>query len=729
MPGTTSSKQVVNAKQPVRPGREYKRAEHSRAPTTEPPLPSVVSATAHGGVGIQLTSAQALQLQRMAGNRAVLQTMGKGAQRGAGSSRAIQPKLTVGAADDPYEREADRVAAQVLAPGAAAVSTPTDGDGEVRRQPLASTISPLRREKRAPSLGGSFEAGASVERVLASGRGAGSPLPARLRADLEPRFGANFAGVRVHTGAQSDQLNRQLGAKAFTHGSDIYLAGGQYDPGSGASQRLLAHELTHVVQQDGAATRGNKVQRLFGFGKKKPEDPTQKFYEQTGEVPEKSRPFFRLGITMKGGGYTRGDMSFKEMAGMMTGHSWIELQLGPDFTKTADLRNAPGGDQIYGALEDVTRGALDSQGSTTIGFYPDVEELTTGVVVKQIFGMRVPGMILEPEQEHFAGKGLGMKSYIVSTPQQALGLLKFVKSKRHAPYNMLHYNCTDFAADAIQAAGFPRPADITNKLGMTTPSKLYKFIYENKELGKKGTQIKELGNKKSESGRAYDVKHLSTSDQKELDKRKAKLAKNIKAHAAMPKGKSMERPEPAEEPEPALAKPRGNVLGVYANKGDPKPAKYLLENERDFINDDKDQGDGWTDFNLMSEGFYYYCKTDEFAAFMNPDKPKGEAVEQPKAKYDHIENKAFRLTWPADHELSGWTSEDGTTTVSYKFPEEHSLKIGVYESAKLQGRCRVDIMGTGKNLYVALDKLFDEKGQPSAAIGGVPKPPPPPPPP
>jgi hypothetical protein len=72
---------------------------------------------------------------------------------------------------------------------------------------------------------------------------------------MEPRFGADFGGVRVHTGGEADQLNRQLNAQAFTHGQDIYMGAGKYDPASSDGKKLLAHELTHVVQQNGDTVR------------------------------------------------------------------------------------------------------------------------------------------------------------------------------------------------------------------------------------------------------------------------------------------------------------------------------------------------------------------------------------------------------------------------------------------------------------------------------------------
>ncbi|MFN7929614.1 MAG: DUF4157 domain-containing protein [Blastocatellia bacterium] len=74
---------------------------------------------------------------------------------------------------------------------------------------------------------------------------AGAPLPAALRHQMETNMGANFSDVRVHVGHQAVHLN----AQAYTNGQDIHFAPGAYDPGSNAGQQLIAHELTHVVQQ------------------------------------------------------------------------------------------------------------------------------------------------------------------------------------------------------------------------------------------------------------------------------------------------------------------------------------------------------------------------------------------------------------------------------------------------------------------------------------------------
>ena len=94
-----------------------------------------------------------------------------------------------------------------------------------------------------------------VEAAIQRERGGGQALDSAARAQMEPAMGADFGGVRVHTGGQADALNRDLSARAFTTGQDIFFKQGEYSPGSSSGRELLAHELTHVVQQDGDRVR------------------------------------------------------------------------------------------------------------------------------------------------------------------------------------------------------------------------------------------------------------------------------------------------------------------------------------------------------------------------------------------------------------------------------------------------------------------------------------------
>jgi Domain of unknown function (DUF4157) len=249
-----------------------------------------------------------LQLQRVLGNRRVALLIQ--AQRLTPDAKMIglQRKLTVGAADGPYEQEAERVARHVLNTSDAvaahsmqrAMSPEEDNDPMLQTKPLAASITPfvqrqmghnaasedqeplvqakvftgtsqapLQRQpeteeeepeplqaKSAGSLSDSFEAGADVETQLSQSQGRGSPLPDAVRAYMEPRFGADFSQVRTHTGSDALQMNQAVGAQAFTHGSDIYFGEGH----SPSNLALTAHELTHVVQQTGEAPLQTKKQ-------------------------------------------------------------------------------------------------------------------------------------------------------------------------------------------------------------------------------------------------------------------------------------------------------------------------------------------------------------------------------------------------------------------------------------------------------------------------------------
>jgi hypothetical protein len=152
-------------------------------------------------------------------------------------SHTLQAKLAVGAAGDVYEQEADRVADQVLA---------SPSHAGVKDAPLHVQ----RYSGNSNTTGGS--APASVDHALAE---SGSPLATPVRENMEQRFGHDFSQVRVHASESAAKSARDVNATAFTVGHDIVFGAGQFSPGTHEGQRLLAHELTHVVQQrTGVAT-------------------------------------------------------------------------------------------------------------------------------------------------------------------------------------------------------------------------------------------------------------------------------------------------------------------------------------------------------------------------------------------------------------------------------------------------------------------------------------------
>lgn len=176
-----------------------------------------------------------------------------------------QAKLAVGSVDDPLEREADATASRVVralrlgTPAADETQTDTGTGTGVQRatQPAplvvddradaAGRISRIQRSAVVGAQGGDLDD--DTTRLLNSSRGGGAPLPEPARSKMEGAFGADFSGVRVHAGATSTELNNRIQAKAFTTGNDIFFRDQVPDASTGSGQELLAHELTHTIQQ------------------------------------------------------------------------------------------------------------------------------------------------------------------------------------------------------------------------------------------------------------------------------------------------------------------------------------------------------------------------------------------------------------------------------------------------------------------------------------------------
>ncbi len=193
---------------------------------------------------------------------------------------AVQPKLEVGAAGDAYEQEADETARQVVSRLALMRQAPGVGDGvtarpsRIRRAMGLTTPLPPRggvappRIRRATGMAGNGMVGADggtlddhAERAITSAGSGGAALQPVVRRTMEEAFGGvDFSRVRLHTGRKSQQLNETIQAKAFTHGSNIFFRDGAPDVSRASGQELIAHELTHTLQQTGDT--GRKVAPL-----------------------------------------------------------------------------------------------------------------------------------------------------------------------------------------------------------------------------------------------------------------------------------------------------------------------------------------------------------------------------------------------------------------------------------------------------------------------------------
>ncbi|WP_431214061.1 DUF4157 domain-containing protein [Puia sp. P3] len=203
----------------------------------------------------------------------------------------FQTKLSIGQAGDKYEKEADSVADKVISKkdmddepaiqrqeisSIQRLATPEEDenfatndermrrDRELREKPEVQMKcahceeeekmgvqmkpgSPAATDSRVAS--GSRVAPDSVSGRVDGSRGRGAPLPSSTLSEMQSSFGRDFSGVNIHTDSDAVSMNRELGAQAFTHGSDIYFNTGKFNPSSSTGKHLLAHELTHVVQQ------------------------------------------------------------------------------------------------------------------------------------------------------------------------------------------------------------------------------------------------------------------------------------------------------------------------------------------------------------------------------------------------------------------------------------------------------------------------------------------------
>lgn len=158
-------------------------------------------------------------------------TLGGGQCSNCAMKKSNGPNLRVGDPGDAYEQEADRIADHV-------VSSP----------PVHTAPPRIQRSGAAGTTSQTSAAPASVDQTLAQ---AGAPLTSPVRRQMEQRFGHDFSGVRVHVNGSAEQSARELHADAYTVGNSIVFGSGRFTPETRDGQRLLAHELTHVVQQGG----------------------------------------------------------------------------------------------------------------------------------------------------------------------------------------------------------------------------------------------------------------------------------------------------------------------------------------------------------------------------------------------------------------------------------------------------------------------------------------------
>ena len=181
-----------------------------------------------------------LFLQKTIGNKALHRLFKSG---------AVQTKLKISHPNDIYEQEADRIAKQIMRGSKASIQYKKKSSGStIKQQPVEQqTYNSLNQLPARTVQNTEPDPEKSIQRM----RSKGKPLTDKIRTPMELAFGTDFSKVRIHTNSESDKLNQSLNADAFTTKQDIFFRKGTYNPDSSGGQELIAHELTHVLQQEG----------------------------------------------------------------------------------------------------------------------------------------------------------------------------------------------------------------------------------------------------------------------------------------------------------------------------------------------------------------------------------------------------------------------------------------------------------------------------------------------
>ena len=211
----------------------------------------------------------------------------------------VQAKLSIGKSNDKYEVEADKVADTVVAKkqnnNADTFFNPSpivqkkqakeiqkQEETEIQEKPLVQSITPVVQlasaEEEPVQMRSNNEAqtdsSSGIENKLSSSKNGGSPLQESTKTEMESGFGTDFSNVRVHQDTNAVQMNKELGSQAFANGNNIYFNEGKYNPNSQDGKHLLAHELTHTVQQ-GASKPSVQKKETPDVAKTKPTAATE----------------------------------------------------------------------------------------------------------------------------------------------------------------------------------------------------------------------------------------------------------------------------------------------------------------------------------------------------------------------------------------------------------------------------------------------------------------------
>lgn len=373
---------------------------------------------------------QILFLQRTVGNQAVQRLIKSG---------AIQAKLRISQPNDIYEQEADRVAEHIMRMPEPEVSKnktvpELSNYTSIQRRCPECAVNRLQEEETIQpkqGIGSAPEVALESETGINPIKGGGQPLPGSIRSYFEPRFGYDFSGVKIHTDEHAAESASSLNALAYTAGWDIVFGESQYAPETTSGMRLIAHELSHVIQQSKSSV-GLGVFRLSPSMCSKSSKCSDPDIKGTGTATS-----WKLTLAVD-----REEEGLGRLASGNVGHTWVKLS--------------------------------DNSGTKySYGFWPQI-----GFDSSKPFNS-VQGCIHHPDTAHEPPRAT---QYI--DIEYSLAYADFVKALAHAEavckavpdYNLFSYNCTTFAINVAEAAGVSPPSSTT--LSVHNPNSLFEGIEE-----------------------------------------------------------------------------------------------------------------------------------------------------------------------------------------------------------------------------------------------------------
>ena len=181
-------------------------------------------------------------------------------------NNGVQTKLKIGAPNDKYEKEADRIADKIVGISDSSIQIKSTSQKRgtsfpnIQRKCLKCEEESIQTKTSGSSSG---DVSVSVMNQIQKTRGGGRVMDNTTQSYMSSRFGTDLSGVRIHNDASSVMLNKKINSRAFTIGQDVYFNQGEYSPNSIDGKRLLAHELTHVIQQKGNGPLGKNSRPNF----------------------------------------------------------------------------------------------------------------------------------------------------------------------------------------------------------------------------------------------------------------------------------------------------------------------------------------------------------------------------------------------------------------------------------------------------------------------------------